>query len=278
MQNYTSASSRRSSISSEHSDGSLRSTGSRLREKLENRRSILNQVEDGMIRRTDTSNQQQRDPKVSVERNNANEKQTHTGTPTKCRADLERFKALLANKSTTDSRSTNSTLSSSPSETGQRLKAITSGSVSRSRKRKEIAEERLKHLFSAATLSGSFDGRTGDDSHSLAQTKSSMSTISSDESSAPPLPPKTSRMLFDKPAPVNDENIVLCPSPRRADRQDDTRVFADMANLTVSDKPETPEEKPEEKNDTLFENNNVKHHFSQQMNIHVMDNFFTIRL
>ena len=274
MQNYTSARIRKSSVSSEHSEGSSRSTGSRVREKLENRRSILNQVEDGKIRRTDTSNQQQRDPKVSAERNNDNERQAYPGSPPMRRKDLERFKALLANKST-DSRSTNSTISSSPSETGQRLNSITSRSISRSRKRKEVAEEKLKSLFSAATLSGSFDGRTFD-SPSLAHTKSS---ISSDESSSPTtLQPTPSRILFDQPAPTNDENTVICPSPRRANRQDVTRVFGDMANLNVSDKPETPEEKPAEKNDTVFENDNVKHHFSQQMNIHVMDNFFTIRL
>lgn len=273
MQNYTSARIRKSPVSSEHSDGSSRSTGSRVRERLENRRSILNQVEDGKIRRTDTSNQQQRDPKVSAERSNANERPIYPGSPPMRRADLERFKALLANKST-DSRSTNSTISSSPSETGQRLNAITSRSISRSRKRKDVAEERLKSLFSAATLSGSFDGRSYD-SPSLAHTKSS---ISSDESTATTLPPTTSRILFDKPAPMNDENIVICPSPRRANRQDVTRVFADMANLNVLDKPETPAEKTAEKDDTVFENDNAKHHFSQQMNIHVMDNFFTIRL
>jgi len=110
-------------------------------------------VEDGKIHRTDTSNQQQRDPKVSVECNNPNEMQTHTGTPAMRRADLERFKALLANKSTD-----NSTLSSSPSETCQRLNEITSRSIPRSREKKEKAEERIKSLVSAATLSGSFDG------------------------------------------------------------------------------------------------------------------------
>ena len=276
MQTYTSTRIRKSSVSSEHSEGSSRSSGSRVREKLENRRSILNQVEDGKIRRTDTSNsnQQQRDPKVSAERNNDNEMQVYPGSPPMRRKDLERFKALLANKNT-DSRSTTSTTSSSPSEAGQRVNSIASRSISRSRKRKEVAEEKLKSLFSAAALSGSFDGITFE-SPSLARTKSS---ISSDESSSvATLQPTPSRILFDHPAPTNDENNVICPSPRRANGQDVTRVFADMANLSVSVKPETPEEKPAEKDDTVFENDNLKHHFSQQMNIRVMDNFFTIRL
>lgn len=264
MQTYNAGLGRKMSTSSVHSDGSSRSTGSRLREKLENRRSILNQVDDGKIRRTSPSNQQQTDPKVSErELAIANERQSNTGTPPKIHADLERFKSLVSSK-IVDAASISSTMSPCPSETGRRLKEVTSRSICRSRKKKEAAEERLRSLINAATHS--FDSRT-DGGASIAVTKSTSSEEGSDIS----LLPKMNRALFDNTAPANDENNVVCPRPRRATSQDSTRVFVDMANLTVL-------EKTEEWKEPITDNIQTKDNFSQQMNIHVMDNVFVFQM
>jgi hypothetical protein len=263
MQTYNSGVDRMMSAASVQSDGSSRSVGSSLREKIENRRSILNQVDDGMIRRTNTSNQQETHPWFEREKTNANVRQKDTHTPPRIRSltltELERFKVLVSKKSA-DGTSASSTTSPCPSETGRRLNEVTSRSICRSRQKKEAAEEKLRSLLSAAAHS--FDSRIED---------GGAISLSSEESSRISFLPKLDRALFDSDAPTNDENSVVCPSPRRATRQDSTRVFADMANLNVSGMAE-------EWKEPIVENIQTNDHFSQQMNILVTDNFFVFQM
>jgi len=266
---------------SETSSASTSSASSRnsMKEKIENRRSILNQLNDGKIRRTDGAGNQKDVILATRERRKLSIDEKQDDYEGKNRGDLERFKVLMSNK--VEARKA-APMSPSPIENLQRLKEETSRSMSRSRQRKEAAELKLKGLFSAHTQSYSPSPSRQAQSYSpgpnrfgspaLLNVKSSGSDDSSRSSRENHYPPKVSRNLFDPNlAPTNDENNVICPSPRRATREGGN-VLTEMGNLSISG------EKSIQREESAEENNDVKDHFSQQMNIQVLDNFFVFKL
>jgi len=251
---------RSDSLSSKASDGST--SESRFRGKLGNRRSILNQVNDGIIRRAESFSDSQKDVESSNEaRQCDDDRQNETVASSQSRADLQRVKALLFNSS--DSRYT--TMSPCTTENLRRLKEVTSRSISRSRQRKEVAEERLKCLMSAATRSESFD-----DGASLFYSHSKSG--SSEDGSQKRLPPRINRNLFGSNiSPENDENNLVRPKARKAlpPTRGSSDALMEVGNITISSD-----------NDALpsAKGNDEKQHYSQQMNISVMDNFFLFKV
>lgn len=231
------------------SDGSNSSNSDmRLKEKIENRRSILNQLDDGKIRRKEINNKLD-----EVER-------TLNAT---ARADYQRFKASDSQLAIVMSPSTSDNL--------KFLREVTSKSISRSRQRKVDAENRLMDLFSSARRSsGSFDTR-GDDKSSITHTKSG----SSEENSQNLNPPKINRKLFgseESPLQENENNLVR-PKPRKATSVlgEHSNLLTDIGNLGISGGHSTLDIKKDARSQT-------KEHYSQQMNISVMDNFFVFKL
>lgn len=116
-----------------------------LKAKMKNRRSILNQMEDGIIRRKNSKEEKEENWKKFVEE----ESRQDEGGNHKRLPDLP--------KSTTADRRT-AAVSPIPSSSIHNLKidmndlTLSARSISRKRERKEAAEQRLKGLFSAASL------------------------------------------------------------------------------------------------------------------------------
>ena len=223
------------SVGSDSSSRSNRSTNDRIREKIENRISILNQKDGKSLRRSNSDASEHEKP--------AEEK-------------------ALQSKPSYDNASVVSTLSTSTPT--RYLKEVTSTSISRSRQKKKEAEERLKSLLQAR--SSSFDlshTKSSDESTVASNTRS----LSSQESLPLRIPQKTNRVLhFEQDTiPEDDENpsLILRPSPRRATLEDVTKVLCEVENIVLNS-AEKSKQMEREKNEKLQECS--QSHFTRQRN------------
>ncbi|GFH47583.1 predicted protein [Chaetoceros tenuissimus] len=244
------------SVGSDGSSRSNRSTNDRIREKIENRISILNQKDGKSLRRS--SSETLSLPKGVLVRRNSDA------------SEHEKPDKVLQPKPSYDSASVVSTLSTSTPT--RYLKEVTSTSISRSRQKKKEAEERLKSLLNAR--SSSFDlshTKSSDESTVASNTRS----LSSQESLPLRIPQKTNRVLdFEQNAiPEDDENhsLILRPSPRRATLDDVAKVLCEVENIVLNS-AEKNKQMEQEKNKKLQEYS--QSHFTRQRNIQVMDNFY----
>ena len=177
------------------------------------------------------------------------------------RTDLDRVK--------TSSQICNNSMAKAPpssSENLQNLRETASRTISRSRQRKEAAEERLKGLFSSVTLSS--DG-------SSTITYDNVKNIGTNECGPNQSLPETSRKLFDVTSRenlTNDENNIIRPSPVKANKIDEN-ALADMENFDPRGKKVVVGTEVMEESKC-----GTKEHFSQQMNIQVMENFFVFKI
>lgn len=243
------------SVGSDGSSRSNRSTNDRIREKIENRISILNQKDGKSLRRSGSETLSL--PKGLVRRNSD-------------ASEHEKPDKALQSKQSYDSASVVSTLSTSTPT--RYLKEVTSTSISRSRQKKKEAEERLKSLLNAR--SSSFDlsnTKSSDESTVVSNTRS----LSSQESLPLRIPQKTNRVLdFEQNTiPEDDENhnLILRPSPRRATLDDVAKVLCEVENIVLNS-AEKNKQMEQEKNKKLQECS--QSHFTRQRNIQVMDNFY----
>ena len=238
------------SVGSDGSSRSNRSTNDRIREKIENRISILNQKDGKSLRRSGSDTLSL--PKGMVRRNS------------------DASEHEKPDKASYDNASVVSTLSTSTPT--RYLKEVTSTSISRSRQKKMEAEQRLKSLLNAR--SSSFDlshTKSSDESTVASNTRS----LSSQESLPLRIPQKTNRVLdFEQNAiPEDDENhsLILRPSPRRATLDDVAKVLCEVENIVLNS-AEKNKQMEQEKNKKLQECS--QSHFTRQRNIQVMDNFY----
>lgn len=243
------------SVGSDGSSRSNRSTNDRIREKIENRISILNQKDGKSLRRSSPETHSL--PKVLVISNSDV-------------SEHEKPVRALQSKPSYDSASVVSTLSTSTPT--RYLKEVTSTSISRSRQKKKEAEERLKSLLNAR--SSSFDlshTKSSDESTVASNTRS----LSSQESLPLRIPQKTNRVLdFEQNSiPEDDENhsLFLRPSPRRATLDNVAKILCEVENIVINS-AEKNKQMEKEKNQKLQEYS--QSHFTRQRNIQVMDNFY----
>ena len=249
---------RMNSTKSVGSDGSSRSntsTNDRIREKIENRISILNQKDVKSLRRSSSDTHTL--PKVLVISNSDV-------------SEHEKPVRALQSKPSYDSASVVSTLSTSTPT--RYLKEVTSTSISRSRQKKKEAEKRLKSLLNAR--SSSFDlshTKSSDESTVASYTRS----LSSQESLPLRIPQKTHRVLdFEQNSiPEDDENhsLILRPSPRRATLDNVAKILCEVENIVINS-AEKNKQMEKDKNKKLQEYS--QSHFTRQRNIQVMDNFY----
>lgn len=162
-------------------------------------------------------------------------------------------------------------VSPSPNERTYQKSSVSSPSISLSRRKKEVAEERLISLFSAATKS--FDSKT----NSPGSLVGHINSMSSDESSERPDDFKVSaRKIHQRPSDLN-QTKVMRPIPRRPNvhsRGNPVDVlFSDIANLEA-----LHASRRGHRTDDLDKYQSANTHYSQQMNIQVMDNFFVFQV
>jgi hypothetical protein len=162
-------------------------------------------------------------------------------------------------------------ISPSPNDRIYQKNGVSSPSISLSRQKKEAAEERLISLFSAATKS--FDSWTNGPG-SLGNIKS----MSSDESSERVDDFKVSGSTnHRKPIHLNT-NKVMRPIPRRPNvhTRESPGVFTEIANLEMV--VHDGARRVHDEIDDLDRYHSANYHYSQQLNIQVMDNFFVFRV
>lgn len=254
--------SRSDSVSFEASDSSRSEL--RLSGKIRTSRYDSDEA-DGNIERRIRSYQHTQSNSLSNDLQGDDDRQTVASSQSRA-AELLRVKNILSNKS--DSRY----MSMSPCTTENlaRLREVTSRSISRSRQRKEAAEERLKSLIHVATRSDSFEesslfrGSSDDASRGSRESRSSRHSRASERR----LPPSINRNLFGT---ENDENNLVRPRPRKTipPSKGNSNTLTEIGNIKMPSSLSMLTARNEKEE---------KQHYSQQTNISVMDNFFIFKL
>jgi hypothetical protein len=240
------------------------SSESRSRRTHESDRSSLNKRNDGFLRHAESFsealNSKSNHGPASVEDGENKIKFGKASHPSEV---PERFRTVSSDDGNSNPR--HMAMSPCTTENLRRLREVTSRSISRSRLRKEAAEEKFKCLMTAATRSDSFD-----DNSTLFRARGRIG--STDESSQKHLPPRVNRNVFGSTAHVeNDENNLVRPMARKArpPSRGNPQTFMEIQNngfLGDSNSVSSVKE------------NSEKEHYSQQMNITVMDNFYMFKI
>jgi hypothetical protein len=166
---------------------------------------------------------------------------------------------------------TTGAISPSPNEGIYLKNIVSSPSISLSRRRKEAAEEKLISLFSAATKS--FDSKPSIPGSLVGN----INSMSSDESSERGDELKVSGSMDHTISTNMNRNKVMRPVPRRPNfhTPNSSGVFTDIANL---DALVPDDSRRVHGTDGFNEYHTTRKHYSEQMNIQVMENFFVFQV